>query len=152
MNILLSNHQDKVKISDELMALIRQGIVATLESEEIYEDVEVSLLLIDNKEIKHLNNEYRNVNESTDVLSFPMYDDLEEALDEDYLYLGDIVISGEQAVEQAKDYGHSVEREIGYLTVHSVLHLLGYDHIDEEDKKVMRKREEEILEKMNLKR
>jgi len=152
MNILLSNHQDKVKISDELMALIRQGIVATLESEEIYEDVEVSLLLIDNKEIKHLNNEYRNVNESTDVLSFPMYDNLEEALDEDYLYLGDIVISGEQAVEQAKDYGHSVEREIGYLTVHSVLHLLGYDHIDEEDKKVMRKREEEILEKMNLKR
>jgi len=133
MNILLSNHQDKVKISDELMALIRQSIVATLESEEIYEDVEVSLLLIDNKEIKHLNNEYRNVNEATDVLSFPMYDDLEEALDEDYLYLGDIVISGERAVEQAKDYGHSVEREIGYLTAHSVLHLLGYDHIDEDE-------------------
>jgi len=152
MNILLSNHQDKVKISDELMALIRQGIVATLESEEIYEDVEVSLLLIDNKEIKHLNNEYRNVNEATDVLSFPMYDDLEEALDEDYLYLGDIVISGERAVEQAKDYGHSVEREIGYLTVHSVLHLLGYDHMDEEEKKVMREREEMILEKINLKR
>jgi probable rRNA maturation factor len=152
MNILLSNHQDKVKISDELMALIRQSIVATLESEEIYEDVEVSLLLIDNKEIKHLNNEYRNVNEATDVLSFPMYDDLEEALDEDYLYLGDIVISGERAVEQAKDFGHSVEREIGYLTVHSVLHLLGYDHMDEEEKKVMREREEKILEKINLKR
>jgi len=152
MNILLSNHQDKVKISDELMALIRQSIVATLESEEIYEDVEVSLLLIDNKEIKHLNNEYRNVNEATDVLSFPMYDDLEEALDEDYLYLGDIVISGERAVEQASDYGHSVEREIGYLTVHSVLHLLGYDHMDEEEKKVMREREEMILEKINLKR
>ncbi len=152
MNILLSNHQNKVKISDELMALIRQSIVATLESEEIYEDVEVSLLLIDNKEIKHLNNEYRNVNEATDVLSFPMYDDLEEALDEDYLYLGDIVISGERAVEQASDYGHSVEREIGYLTVHSVLHLLGYDHMDEEEKKVMREREEMILEKINLKR
>lgn len=152
MNILLSNHQDKVKISDELMALIRKSIVATLESEEIYEDVEVSLLLIDNKEIKHLNNEYRNVNEATDVLSFPMYDDLEEALDEDYLYLGDIVISGERAVEQAKDFGHSVEREIGYLTVHSVLHLLGYDHMDEEEKKIMREREEEILEKINLKR
>jgi len=152
MNILLSNHQNKVKISDELMALIRQSIVATLESEEIYEDVEVSLLLIDNKEIKHLNNEYRNVNEATDVLSFPMYDDLEEALDEDYLYLGDIVISGERAVEQAADYGHSVEREIGYLTVHSVLHLLGYDHMDEEEKKIMREREEMILEKINLKR
>jgi probable rRNA maturation factor len=152
MNILLSNHQDKVKISDELMALIRQSIVATLESEEIYEDVEVSLLLIDDKEIKHLNNEYRNVNEATDVLSFPMYDDLDEALDEDYLYLGDIVISGERAVEQAKDFGHSVEREIGYLTVHSVLHLLGYDHMDEEEKKIMREREEEILEKINLKR
>jgi rRNA maturation RNase YbeY len=77
---------------------------------------------------------------------------LKEALDEDYLYLGDIVISGERAVEQAKDYGHSVEREIGYLTVHSVLHLLGYDHIDEEEKKIMRVREEEILEKINLKR
>lgn len=152
MNILLSNHQDKVKISDELMALIRKSIVATLESEEIYEDVEVSLLLIDNKEIKHLNKEYRNVNEATDVLSFPLYDNLEEALDEDYLYLGDIVISGEQAVEQAKDYGHSVEREVGYLTVHSVLHLLGYDHIEEADKKVMREKEEEILEKINLKR
>jgi len=152
MNILLSNHQDKVKISDELMALIRQGIVATLESEEIYEDVEVSLLLIDNKEIKHLNNEYRNVNEATDVLSFPMYDNLEEALDEDYLYLGDIVISGERAVEQAGDYGHSVEREVGYLTVHSVLHLLGYDHVDEDEKKIMREKEEAILERINLKR
>lgn len=152
MNILLNNNQNQVKISDALMDLIRKSIVTTLETEGIEENVEISLLLIDDREIRHLNKEYRDKDAATDVLSFPMYDDLDEALDEGYLYLGDIVISGERALEQAKDFGHSVEREMGYLTVHSVLHLLGYDHMNEADKKIMRKKEEEILEKIDLKR
>lgn len=150
MNILLNNHQNKVSISEELMKLIKLSITESLKSEEIYENVEISLLLIDNEEIRELNKKHRGKDEATDVLSFPLYDDINDALDEDYLYLGDIVISCERAIEQASDFGHSVEREIGYLTVHSVLHLLGYDHMNEEDKKIMRKKEEEILEKIDL--
>jgi probable rRNA maturation factor len=152
MNILLNNHQSKVLVSEDLMRLIKKSIVTALNYENIFEKVEVSLLLIDNEEIQRLNKEYRDVDLITDVLSFPMYDDINEALDEEYLYLGDIVISCESAMEQALEFGHSVEREIGYLTVHSVLHLLGYDHMNEDDKAIMRKKEEEILEKVNLTR
>ncbi len=152
MNILLNNHQNKVPVSEELMDLVKKSITAALNYENIFEKVEVSLLFIDNDEIRELNKEYRGVNLPTDVLSFPMYDDISEALEEEYLYLGDIVISCEKAIEQAKDFGHSVEREIGYLTVHSVLHLLGYDHMNEEDKAIMREKEEEILKKVDLER
>jgi probable rRNA maturation factor len=152
MNILLNNNQNKVLVSEELMKLIKKSIVTALNYENIFEKVEVSLLLIDNEEIQKLNKEYRDVDLITDVLSFPMYDDISEVLDEEYLYLGDIVISCERAMEQAKEFGHSVEREIGYLTVHSVLHLLGYDHMNEDDKVIMRQKEEEILEKVNLTR
>ncbi|MEA1974777.1 MAG: rRNA maturation RNase YbeY [Bacillota bacterium] len=152
MNILLSNHQNKVPVSEELMNLIRKSITVALNYENIFEKVEVSLLLIDNEEIRKLNKEYREVDLITDVLSFPMYDDVNEALDEDYLFLGDVVVSCERAIEQAKEFGHSVEREIGYLTVHSILHLLGYDHMNEDEKAIMRKKEEEILAKVNLTR
>ncbi|MDM8533435.1 rRNA maturation RNase YbeY [Clostridiaceae bacterium HSG29] len=152
MNILLNNHQNKVPVSNELMDLVKKSITAALNYENIFEKVEVSLLFIDNDEIRELNKEHRGVNLPTDVLSFPMYDDISKALDEEYLYLGDIVISCEKAIEQAKDFGHSVEREIGYLTVHSVLHLLGYDHMNEKDKAVMREKEEEILKKVDLER
>ena len=152
MNILLNNHQNKVPVSEELMDLVKKSITAALNYENIFEKVEVSLLFIDNDEIRELNKEHRGVNLPTDVLSFPMYDDISEALEEEYLYLGDIVISCEKAIEQAKDFGHSVEREIGYLTVHSVLHLLGYDHMNEEDKAIMREKEEEILKKVDLER
>jgi len=152
MNILLNNHQNKVPVSKELMDLVKKSITAALNYENIFEKVEVSLLFIDNDEIRELNKEHRGVNLPTDVLSFPMYDDISEALEEEYLYLGDIVISCEKAIEQAKDFGHSVEREIGYLTVHSVLHLLGYDHMNEKDKAIMREKEEEILKKVDLER
>jgi len=152
MNILLNNHQNKVPVSKDLMDLVKKSITAALNYENIFEKVEVSLLFIDNDEIRELNKEHRGVNLPTDVLSFPMYDDISEALEEEYLYLGDIVISCEKAIEQAKDFGHSVEREIGYLTVHSVLHLLGYDHMNEEEKVIMRKKEEEILKKVDLER
>ena len=102
----------------------------------------VSVLICDNETIKELNATWRNIDKETDVLSFPMEDD--ERI------LGDIVLSLEKACQQAEEYGHSPAREIGFLTVHSMLHLYGYDHIEEEDRVKMRKMEEEILSSIGL--
>ena len=106
--------------------------------------------------IQKINKKYRNIDRATDVLSFPMFEkeDLEEKIKtKDFLYediLGDIVISLEKVEEQAKEYGHSFERELSYMLVHGFYHLMGYDHIEEEDKKQMRKKEEKILEALNI--
>jgi len=116
------------------------------------------VLIVDNNFIKELNRNYRNVNKETDVLSFPIFEFKNGQLQEDIVVvedeipLGDIVISIEKALQQAKEFGHSLEREVAYLTVHSVLHLLGFDHIEEDDRKVMRKYEEQILDSMGLTR
>ena len=127
----------------------------------------LSLLFVDNEEIREINNETRNIDRATDVLSFPMLDfedkkvfnemylnyDFDETFkDGDELILGDMVLSLERALEQSEEYGHSYEREVSYLVVHSILHLLGYDHMEEDDKKRMRKREEEILNKLQIRR
>ncbi|WP_408605126.1 rRNA maturation RNase YbeY [Caldicellulosiruptor owensensis] len=122
------------------------------------ENFEVSVLIVDNNLIKELNRKYRNINKETDVLSFPIFEfkngQLQEdiVIVEDEIPLGDIVISIEKALQQAEEFGHSLEREVAYLTVHSVLHLLGFDHIEEDDRKVMRKYEEQILDSMGLTR
>ena len=128
---------------------------------------EISLLFVDNDEIREINNETRNIDKETDVLSFPMldypkdkvfkdvyknYEFDETYMDGEELVLGDIVLSLEKALEQSKEYNHSFKREASYLVVHSVLHLLGYDHMEEDEKKVMRKREEEILGELDIKR
>ena len=109
------------------------------------EDVEVDLLFVDNEAIREMNLEYRDKDSATDVLSFPMYEPDEEIDDEEEVLLGDIVISLERAQEQCEEYGHSLEREVMYLLVHGLLHLAGYDHMEEEDKKVMRAQEEKLL-------
>lgn len=111
---------------------------------------EVSVVFVDDCRIRELNREHRNTDRSTDVLSFPQYGGIREAKEADYPYFGDIVISLETAEAQAKEFGHSVRREISYLTVHSVLHLLGYDHIEEEEKKRMRYAEKEIMHRMGV--
>ncbi|MBQ7036084.1 MAG: rRNA maturation RNase YbeY [Clostridia bacterium] len=106
------------------------------------EKCEVSVMIVDNAAIKELNAQWRNIDRATDVLSFPMGDDSP--------LLGDIVLSLEKAYEQANEYGHSPAREIGFLTVHSMLHLYGYDHMEEDERVEMRRMEEKILKKLGL--
>lgn len=116
------------------------------------ERVSVSVTFVSSEEIRELNRIYRAVDEVTDVLSFPQYDDLREASVQDEILLGDVVICTEQALLQADDYGHSAERELIYLFVHSLYHLMGYDHMDEERREEMRKQEEGIMEQLGLQR
>lgn len=116
------------------------------------ERVTVSVTFVSSEEIRELNALYRNVDSVTDVLSFPQYDDLAEMPDEGQICIGDVVICTEQALLQADEYGHSSERELVYLFVHSIYHLLGYDHIEEEDKKEMRDKEEKVMQHLQLER
>ena len=121
------------------------------------------IVTVDEDEIRRLNRELRNTDAVADVLSFPSLDGIfgKELKKEDYpadtdeedcLFIGSIAICLKRAEEQAEEYGHSVEREVGYLSVHGICHLLGYDHMTDEDKKIMREKEERVLAKLNLKR
>ena len=118
----------------------------------------ISITLTNPKNIRNINREYRNVDKETDVLSFPMFekDEIQAIIDTDEYevddVLGDIVISLEKVKEQAMEYGHSFERELAYMLVHGFYHLMGYDHIEEEDKAIMRPKEETILKKLNITR
>ena len=136
-------------------SIIRRCVEATLEAEGVNVPCEINVFVTNDKGIRAINAASRNIDKATDVLSFPMFqlvpgqlpEDWEEYLDPetDMCPLGDMAISLERAVAQAKEFGHSTRREIGYLTIHSMLHLLGYDHLDEgEQKAQMRKREEDI--------
>ena len=136
-------------------ASIKRAVENTLIHHNIDFDVEISVTITNNEEIKNINNEYRKIDAPTDVLSFPMYDFQEPAVfDEDELaleqgsvILGDIVLSVDKIRQQAEEYEHSFETELSYLVIHSTLHLLGYDHIEEDDKKIMRE-QEELIRKM----
>jgi probable rRNA maturation factor len=112
--------------------------------------VEISVTFVSSEEIKELNKLYRQKNVVTDVLSFPQYDNLSEIKAETIICLGDVVICSEVALIQAEEYGHSAERELVYLLVHSIFHLLGYDHIEAGEKLEMREQEEKIMNKINL--
>ena len=143
--------------------IVRQMVVAALDYENCPYEAEVSVTVVDDKEIQEINKIYRNIDKATDVLSFPMYQ-YEKAADFDNLddsafnpesgelLLGDIVISAEKVTAQAKEYGHSKEREFAFLLVHSMLHLLGYDHMEEEERLVMESKQKEILELNDYKR
>ena len=109
------------------------------------ERVEVSVTFASENEIRELNREYRGIDKTTDVLSFPQFDMDEEVPEEGPIFLGDVVICPEICRKQAEEYGHSIAREFTYLFIHSILHLLGYDHMDEDERKEMRLREKEIL-------
>lgn len=148
-------------VSDGQRALIRRVIRTVLAAEGVDFPCEVDVLVTNDAEIHALNREMRQVDRSTDVLSFPSLDlrpgELPGAEDADpgtgLVPLGDMVISMEHVTAQAKEYGHSNRRELAYLVVHSVLHLLGYDHLDEGPMKAqMRKREEEILAELEIRR
>ncbi len=142
--VFIDNRQG-VEIDKDLEAGILLAITTVLEYEDMDLDYEVSLSFVDNEEIRELNKNFRNIDRETDVLSFPNIEDFELDYDFGPKLLGDIVISLEKAKEQAKEYKHSFEREIIYLTVHSMLHLLGYDHMEEEEKLIMRGKEKEIM-------
>ena len=143
---------------DATAAEMEAAAVAALEGEGVDPDTAgISVSFVDKDEIRQLNKQFRGVDKVTDVLSFPMFESgcipgPDEIAEDEELALGDVVICEEVCEEQAKEYGHSMEREIIYLFTHSVFHLLGYDHDTEEDKADMRAREEEVMSLLGLER
>ena len=155
--VYISNEQSKLEVTQALRGLIRRAIGQALKYEDFPYDAEVSVTLVDNEEIRKMNCEYRNIDKATDVLSFPLYEngqiDEADVQDGEPVSIGDIVLSLERADEQAREYGHSFEREAAFLCVHSVLHLLGYDHeLGKEQEKQMFEKQEDILRRMKLSR
>ena len=150
LKIYFDNAQNKENVGYKLKILIRHAIIAALDYERFENDCEISVSFTDNEGIRELNKTYRNIDRATDVLSFPMINDDDLKADTE-LTLGDVVISLERARAQAEEFGHSFEREVAFLCVHSVLHLLGYDHErGEADDIDMRRRQSEIVESLGL--
>lgn len=153
VKVNIKNSQKQMPLPVGTKLLVRKACIATLTEEKFTDDAEVDVTFVDDEQIKEYNSQFRNVDKSTDVLSFPLgengvYDTDPET---NKKMLGDIVISVEHAVAQGELFGHGLRREIAYLTVHSMLHLLGYDHIDEGlQKAIMREKEEIILKKLGL--
>ena len=155
LKIYFENDQKKHAIKYKMQMLIRHTILETLDYEGMENDAEVSVTFVDDEGIRELNNKFRGMDKPTDVLSFPLLDyegESEEPFFDELCHnLGDIVISLERAMAQANEYGHSFEREVAFLTAHSMLHLLGYDHeISEEDDADMRRRQNDIMERLGL--
>ena len=165
--IIIENEQDQIEVPESLLEAIKEVILFTLKDQGVEEEAEISMLLVDNDAIKEMNKEYRNIDKETDVLSFPMISYEEgrvfrdeylnhqfgpEYYDGEALLLGDVVLSMEKANEQALEFGHSLKREACYLTIHSILHLLGYDHMTDMDKQRMREAEERILHALDISR
>lgn len=164
------NHKISIRFDTEdrlrrlpIVVHIRKCIAAALQEERVFVPCEINVLVTDDETIRVLNREARKIDRATDVLSFPAFqfepgklpEDLSPYIDPEtgLLPLGDMAISYEHAKRQAEEFGHSVKREVGYLTIHSILHLLGYDHVDEgEMKKQMREKEEHICAKLELER
>ena len=144
-------------VPEELLQKMTEAAEYAVESENMHnldkKRCEISVTFVDLDEIHELNKQYRGVDKPTDVLSFPQFDDLEEEIPGVCeICLGDVVICEQKAREQAEEFGHSFERELVYLFTHSVLHLLGYDHMEDDEKKAMREREEEIMKQIGLMR
>ncbi|MGM9644286.1 MAG: rRNA maturation RNase YbeY [Eubacteriales bacterium] len=155
LRIYFENEQEKIPVTYNLKMLLREAIETTLDFEDFRNVCEVSVTFTDNEGIRELNRKFRGIDKPTDVLSFPLFDyegDCEEPpVDEMISNLGDIVISLERAQEQAEEYGHGFKREVAFLTVHSMLHLLGYDHEkSEEEDRDMRSKQTEIMRIMGL--
>ncbi|MDD7183181.1 rRNA maturation RNase YbeY [Peptostreptococcus porci] len=152
MKIILDNRQDDKEISEDLLKKIEKVIVACLEYEDYSDDYEVSLSFVTNDEIKNLNRDFRNIDKVTDVLSFPMLSDDDFEIEYEEYSLGDIVISVDRAEQQAIEYDHSFEREICFLVCHSMFHLLGYDHMHEDEAEEMHTKEKNVLDSLGITR
>lgn len=164
-SIIIENNTNE-EIEENIISIIKKCIDASSINESCPYSFEVSVTITNNDEIRKINSEFRNIDKPTDVLSFPMieynspsnFDSIDEEdddlfnLDTGELVLGDIIISYDKAKEQANEYGHSLEREIGFLTVHSMLHLFGYDHINDIEEDIMKIKQEDILKKVGLSR
>lgn len=153
IRVIITNNQKTVKIPTGLRMLVRRCCNAVLKLEDFQGPAEISVTFTDNAQIKVLNAQYRNKDVETDVLSFPMGENGKYDLNMETgaQILGDIVISMEKAVEQSDRFGHSLQREVGYLTAHSMLHLLGYDHEENNLERVrMREKEELVMEQLGL--
>ena len=138
---------EKRSFTPALRALTRRAVNEALKYEEASHSCEVSITFVDCEEIRTLNRDYRNKDSVTDVLSFPTFDEDEDIMpyDDETIPLGDVIICYDRCLEQAEEFGHSVEREVAYLTIHSVLHLLGYDHMVADEEKEMTEKQDEII-------
>ena len=152
VRVVITDAQKKLRVPTGMRMPIRRACTAVLRNEKFDGPAEVSVTFVDNLEIRRLNAQFRNIDSETDVLSFPLGENGEYDINHDTgaKLLGDVVISLEKAQEQAVTVGHSFEREVCYLTVHSMLHLLGYDHMQPEEKRVMRVKEEEVMTQLGL--
>lgn len=148
MPVLVNNMQEAVDVPEDLLSLLEEigTFILRLEGQSL--NCEVSLILVDNGYIQDLNLTYRGYDAPTDVLSFNLRDNATD--DEEDFILGDVVVSLEKAAEQAADYGHSLEREIAFLSLHGILHLLGYDHETAEEEHEMNEKAELVLKKFKL--
>ncbi|MFZ5352877.1 MAG: rRNA maturation RNase YbeY [Bacillota bacterium] len=161
MTVLIDNRQELIAVDEKLESFVETVVKGVLEFEECEDEYEISISFVNNSEIADLNKEYRGIDAPTDVLSFPMMEFDEEnyaeeteedEFIEEELPLGDIVISMEMAKAQAEEYNHSFDRELAFLLVHGMLHLLGYDHEEEKDEKNMFQKQDKILEMLNINR
>ena len=155
LRVIIDNQQNVMKIPTGVRMLVRRCCKAVLANEGFTDNAEISVTFVDDETIHELNKKHRNIDKSTDVLSFPLGENGEYDinLDTGAKLLGDIIISIEHAYAQAEKYGHTLQREIGFLTVHSLLHLLGYDHENGGLEAVkMREKEEAVLTRVGLKR
>ena len=155
MQIYFDQMEDGEDPSAEYGETMEKALSLILESEGIDEDgAEVSVSFVSSDKIRELNRDYRDVDSVTDVLSFPQFETVDELIESEedtgVAELGDVVICMDRAKSQAEEFGHPLKREVIYLFVHSILHLLGYDHMEEDEKKIMRAREEETMEKLGI--
>ena len=159
--ITILDEQKSVELKKRQLELIEETVLECLQNVNLEDDCDISIILVDDVSIRKLNNEFRKIDAATDVLSFPMleilegnvlYEESDMDMDTGLLLLGDIVISIETAERQALEYGHSLDRELAFLTSHGVFHLLGYDHVDETGSMRMFEKQEDVLAKMGLQR
>lgn len=154
VKVTIQNQQRAVKLPNGMRGLIRRSCAEVLKNQRFENDAEVIVTLVDDHRIHELNAEFRNVDRATDVLSFPLGENGVYDLDPETnaFQLGDIVISVEHALAQSVEYGHSFDREISYLTVHSMLHLLGFDHVNGDEERLMRNTEKKIMASLGIQR
>ena len=157
LKLYFSNEQDKIAVTPALKDLIIKTVSTVIESEKYINNIvmsaynnpcEISVTFTDNEGIRIVNNDTRGIDSETDVLSFPMFDGVVDTSVE--TSLGDILLSLEKAEQQSYTFGHSLEREVAFLVAHSVLHLVGYDHIEEDDEREMRSKQRTIMKKLHL--
>ncbi len=152
MELLINQQQNSIELQNDIKELLEKIALVALQEEMWPVNAEISLVFTDDEEIRKLNKDYRHKDISTDVLSFPMFLEKNEVPTSRLYPLGDIVISLDTAKRQAQEYGHSLTREITYLFVHSLFHLMGYDHMAEIERKEMRVKEEKVLAQFEISR